>query len=135
GQDLPRSAQQRRPQVLQAIQYIFQNPYTALNPRKTIGQITERPLHHFYPSLSRSERDERVTRVLSDVALGSDFWSRYPDQLSGGERQQVAIARALVVSPDVLVCDGMSSDLEVAVHARIVALLGGAEPERNLSLL
>jgi len=58
GQDLPRSAQQRPPQVLQAIQYIFQNPYTALNPRKTIGQIIEKPLHHFYPSLSRSERDE-----------------------------------------------------------------------------
>ncbi len=135
GQDLPRSARQRRPQVLQAIQYIFQNPYTALNPRKTIGQIIEKPLHHFYPSLSRSERDERVTRVLSDVALGPDFWSRYPDQLSGGERQRVAIARALVVSPDLLVCDEITSALDVSVQATIVELLRRLQAERHLSLL
>ena len=135
GQDLPPSAQQRQPQVLQAIQYIFQNPYTALNPRKTIGQIIERPLHHFYPSLSRSERDERVTRVLSDVALGPDFWSRYPDQLSGGERQRVAIARALVVSPDLLVCDEITSALDVSVQATIVELLRRLQAERHLSLL
>jgi peptide/nickel transport system ATP-binding protein len=135
GQDLPRSAQQRRPQVLQAIQYIFQNPYTALNPRKTIGQIIERPLHHFSPSLSRSERDEHVTRVLSDVALGPDFWSRYPDQLSGGERQRVAIARALVVSPDLLVCDEITSALDVSVQATIVELLRHLQAERHLSVL
>src|SRR5260370_546403 len=99
-----------------------------------MGQIIEKPLHYFYPSLSRSERDNRVTRVLSDVALGPDFWSRYPDQLSGGERQRVAIARALVVSPDLLVCDEITSALAVSVQATIVELLRRLQAERHLSL-
>ena len=135
GQELPPSAQRRGPQVLQAIQYIFQNPYNALNPRKTIGQIIEAPLNHFFPSLSRSERNERLSRVLSDVALGPDFWSRYPDQLSGGQRQRVAIARALVVSPDLLVCDEITSALDVSVQATIIELLRRLQAERHLSLV
>jgi peptide/nickel transport system ATP-binding protein len=133
--DLPRAALRRTRHDLQAIQYIFQNPYTALNPRKTIGRIVEQPLLQFFPSSTRSEREERVSSVLSDVALGPDFWSRYPDQLSGGERQRVAIARALVVSPDLLVCDEITSALDVSVQATIIELLRRLQAERHLSLL
>jgi peptide/nickel transport system ATP-binding protein len=132
---LPRAAYRRSRQDLRAIQFIFQNPYASLNPRTTIGQIVELPLLHFFPSLARSEREERVSRVLDDVALGPDFWSRYPDQLSGGERQRVAIARALVVSPDLLVCDEITSALDVSVQATIVELLRRLQAERHLSLL
>jgi peptide/nickel transport system ATP-binding protein len=135
GEVLPRTADRRSRRDLQAMQFIFQNPYTSLNPRSTIGGIVELPLNHFFPSLTRSERDERVSGVLQDVALGPDFRSRYPDQLSGGERQRVAIARALVVSPDLLVCDEITSSLDVSVQATIVELLRRLQAERQLSLL
>ena len=135
GEVLSRAAYRRSRQDLRAIQFIFQNPYASLNPRTTVGQIVELPLLHFLPSLARSEREERVSRVLDDVALGLDFRSRYPDQLSGGERQRVAIARALVVSPDLLVCDEITSALDVSVQATIVELLRRLQAERHLSLL
>jgi peptide/nickel transport system ATP-binding protein len=132
---LPRAALSRSSHDLQSIQYIFQNPYTSLNPRKTIGRIVEQPLLRFFPSLTRVEREKRISSVLTDVALGSDFWSCYPDQLSGGERQRVAIARALVVAPDLLVCDEITSALDVSVQATIIELLRRLQAERNLSLL
>jgi peptide/nickel transport system ATP-binding protein len=135
AQVLPGPALRRSREDLRSIQFIFQNPYTALNPRKTIGQILEQPLVHFFPSLTRAEREEQISQVLADVALGTDFWSRYPDQLSGGERQRVAIARALVVSPELLVCDEITSALDVSVQATIVELLRRLQAERNLSLL
>jgi peptide/nickel transport system ATP-binding protein len=135
GEVLARAASRRSRRDLQAIQFIFQNPYTSLNPRTTIGGTVELPLLHFFPSLTRSEREEKVTQVLQDVALGPDFWSRYPDQLSGGERQRAAIARALVVSPDLLVCDEITSSLDVSVQATIIELLRRLQAERHLALL
>jgi len=101
---LAQGARRRPKAILRRVQYVFQNPYTSLNPRKTIGQIVAQPLEHFF-NLSFAERSARVKKILEDVSLGEDFVRRYPDQLSGGERQRVAIARALVVEPDLLVCD------------------------------
>ena len=135
GALLPKAAYRRSREDLRAVQYIFQNPYSSLNPRTTIGRAVELPLLHFFPSLSRAEREHRVAAVLDDVALGTDFWSRYPDQLSGGERQRAAIARALVASPDLLVCDEVTSALDVSVQATIVELLRRLQAERHLSLL
>lgn len=132
---LPKLARRRSSQTLQDIQYVFQNPYTALNPRQTIGRIIEAPLEQFFPSLTRSQRDSRVSMALSDVSLGQDFWARYPDQLSGGERQRVAIARALIVNPQLLVCDEITSALDVSVQAMIIELLRGLQRERGLSLI
>jgi peptide/nickel transport system ATP-binding protein len=135
GEVLGRSAGRRPQPVLQAVQYIFQNPYTALNPRRTIGAIVEQPLRQFHPAMARAEREERVSAILGEVALGTKFWSSYPDQLSGGERQRVAIARALVVAPQLLVCDEITSALDVSVQATIVELLRRLQAERHLSLL
>lgn len=135
GQALVRTASGRPRSALQAVQYIFQNPYTALNPRATIGTIVEQPLLQCHPEMARAEREERIATVLRDVALGTRFWSSYPDQLSGGERQRVAIARALVVSPQVLVCDEITSALDVSVQATIVELLRRLRAEHQLSLL
>jgi peptide/nickel transport system ATP-binding protein len=134
GARLARGARQRPKQVLKGIQYVFQNPYTSLNPRKTVGQIVAEPLQRF-TGLSRAERAERVIGVLGDVCLGAGIVARYPDQLSGGERQRVAIARALVVEPDLLVCDEVTSALDVCVQAVIVELLRAISAQRHLAMI
>jgi peptide/nickel transport system ATP-binding protein len=88
GAPLAAAARDRPRQVLRRVQYVFQNPYTSLNPRKTVGQIVAQPLEQ-YLRLGYQERSQRAARALADVSLGADFLSRYPDQLSGGERQRV----------------------------------------------
>jgi peptide/nickel transport system ATP-binding protein len=134
GDRLAPRLRDRPKEVLRRIQYVFQNPYTSLNPRKTIGQIVAQPLEELL-GLPFRERSERAAQALEDVSLGSDFLSRYPDQLSGGERQRVAIARALVVEPDLLICDEVTSALDVSVQAVIVEELRRLQRERHLAML
>jgi peptide/nickel transport system ATP-binding protein len=133
-QPLADSARARTRTARQAIQYVFQNPYGSLNPRKTIGQIVRQPLGVF-GTATGAEADRRVEEMLDRVSLASSYVDRYPDQLSGGERQRVAIARALVVSPAVLVCDEVTSALDVSVQAAIVELLAELQRELGLAML
>jgi len=134
GKPLARGIRRRSDEQLRRIQYVSQNPYMSLNPRRTVGQIVEQPLAHF-ERLSASGRQERVVEALTSAALRESFVDLYPDQLSGGERQRVAIARALVVRPDLMVCDEITSALDVSVQAAIIELLRGLQAERGLSLI
>jgi peptide/nickel transport system ATP-binding protein len=131
---LPHDHRQRTRDVTRSLQYVFQSPYTSLNPRKTVGKLVEQPLRELF-KLGRAERESRVVAALRDAALNEEYINRYPDQLSGGERQRVAIARALVVGPKLLVCDEVTSALDVSVQAAIVELLHRLKLERGLTLV
>jgi peptide/nickel transport system ATP-binding protein len=131
---LPPAARKRSREARRRIQYIFQNPYASLNPRRTVGQAIGRQLQLFYPG-SRSDTARRVAECLERVALSAGAANRFPDQLSGGERQRVAIARALAAEPALLICDEVTSALDVSVQAAIIELLGELRREMGLSML
>jgi len=119
-----RTADQRR-----RLQYVFQNPYASLNPRKTVRQILAEPARAFHFA------DADPAGALDAVALSASVLDERPSALSGGERQRVAIARALLCEPDFMVCDEITSALDVSVQATVVELLGRLQRERVLGLL
>jgi peptide/nickel transport system ATP-binding protein len=131
GEVVPWGPHRRSPEVRRAIQYIFQNPYGSLNPRKNVRELLEQPLKEF--GLDRSE--QRVPALLERVSLPPRYAGRYPSQLSGGERQRVAIARALAASPELLICDEITSSLDVSVQASMLALLAQLHAETSLTVL
>jgi peptide/nickel transport system ATP-binding protein len=123
----------RRPLALKrAIQLIQQNPRSALNPRRTVGQSVRLPLD-VHGIGKRSLRDERVAELLTEVGLLTDTARRTPQALSGGERQRVAIARALACEPELLVLDEPTSALDVLVQARVLRLLKRIRQRHGLS--
>ena len=134
GDDLAKSTRQRTLDQRQDIQYVFQSPFSSLNPRRTLGQSLAVPLE-MSGTLDASGRKERVREALDAVRLGRAFFDRRPGDLSGGERQRAAIARALVNMPRVLVCDEITSALDVSVQASIIDLLSRLREERGLSML
>ncbi|WP_406438784.1 ABC transporter ATP-binding protein [Streptomyces sp. NBC_01613] len=134
GDPLPPGARQRSRELRKAIQYVFQNPYLALNPRMTVGRIVRRPLELFGLAHG-AEAARRVHELLDQVMLSSAVHDLRPDRLSGGERQRVAIARALACEPELLICDEVTSALDVSVQASIVSLLEELRASRGLSML
>ena len=128
------AAKQRPLQTRRRIQIIFQNPFESLNPRHRVGSSIARPLRSLM-GLSRDEADVEVQSLLERVRLPKHLSQRYPAELSGGERQRVAIARALAAKPDLLVCDEITSALDVSVQAAVLELLKELQRDLSLSML
>jgi peptide/nickel transport system ATP-binding protein len=116
------------------VQLVFQNPFSSLNPRKTVAEILDLPIRHFFDEPAR-ERHQRIVGALDAVGLGTELLHRRPDRLSGGQRQRVAIARALVCEPDLLVCDEVTASLDVSVQALVVGLLTHLQRQRHLTMV
>lgn len=134
GLDLAKGARARSAESRKRVQYIFQNPYLSLNPRLTIEQILKRPMELFGIAKGK-EATDRAAELLEQVALGPGVLKYQANRLSGGERQRVAIARALAAEPDVLICDEVTSALDVSVQGSIVELLEGLRQSRGISML
>ncbi|GAB3494138.1 ABC transporter ATP-binding protein [Nocardiopsis coralliicola] len=121
GDALAPSSYRRTPEQRRRVQYIFQNPYEALNPRKRVRDLILGPYTHL--AGKPENPDAVVGEALERAALPASYGSRFPEQLSGGERQRVSIARAIATGPDLLICDEITSALDVSVQAEIVQLL------------
>ncbi|HEV2702336.1 MAG TPA: dipeptide ABC transporter ATP-binding protein [Steroidobacteraceae bacterium] len=140
GQPLTGADRETLRKMRRRVQVVFQDPFASLNPRLTVGDIIQEGLAWHMPELTAEERRSRVLAMLAEVGLGTapryeGILERYPHQFSGGERQRIAIARAVVIEPEILVLDEPTSALDVSVQKQVLALLASLQQRRGMSYL
>ena len=134
GEDVTQMPQEEFRRLRPKVQIVFQEPYDALNPRKTVAQILEDPLI-VEGSLKRSQRRDRIREVLNMVELSDERLSKYPVQLTQGEQQRVGVARALATRPKLIILDEPTSLLDIRFRAEIIVLLRGLQEELGIAYL
>ena len=135
GEDLLAMAARERHRHRRDIQMVFQDPLAALDPRMTAGEIIAEPLVTHEPDLRRNEIRARVAEMMERVGLLAGQLNRYPHEFSGGQCQRINIARALIVEPDLVICDEPVSALDVSVQAQVINLLGDLKRDLDLALI
>ncbi|QDY70753.1 ABC transporter ATP-binding protein [Qingshengfaniella alkalisoli] len=134
GRDLADNAGRDPAEFGRRIQYVFQDPISSLNPRKTIRQIIEAPLKLLH-NMPKAKRDARIAEIFDAVNLRHEFLTRYPHEFSGGQAQRIGIARALAAAPAILILDEPVSALDVSVQAQVLNLLAQLKDDFNLTYL
>ncbi|MCR5855733.1 ABC transporter ATP-binding protein [Mesorhizobium sp. J428] len=135
GKDVHAASGRQLTELRRKIQVIFQDPFSSLNPRMTVGDIIREPLQVYRLAPDRAAREARLSELLSQVGLRPEVAERYPHQLSGGQRQRVGIARALALEPSFIVCDEAVSALDVSIQGQIINLLEDLQRRLGLTYL